>query len=486
MTPGHPDMQSFDDGFRQKGLTYGRVLVNKLAILVRVAQMHAAGNVAVDNAAEAALAVLREMFGERGSFSLTLIGEYFFLEGERIKYRAEDYPNFELLVSEFKRRRLGSLSFNSVVDAAELVSFARVFLASDISGQDAYHDLARRLGASGVSGLATGEVRAAKARQDEDDRPGSSGSARRSYVRVVAATRRLMTGIAQGQPPDIRMLKRATQSLVETVYANEPELIRLSAVRSGGNVLNRHYANVAVLSLCLGKRLGLSKYQMGRLGIAALLHDIGRLDFPEDILDKADDPASAAGKLFRRHPEIGLQTLLRLKGLNEVAVSAMIVAYEHHRNLDGTGYPASVRKKEMNLFSRIVRVADNYDATTSSGIYGMIPVLPYKSVELMLTRSGQYYDPGILELFTAMVGVYPAGSLVMLSDGRMGVVSEPGRAVAGRPRVRIVMSRVRTGGYVWEEVDTGGKDENGNYKVDVAGALDPYKCGVDIYRYLFD
>ncbi|HEX9860231.1 MAG TPA: HD domain-containing phosphohydrolase [Nitrospirota bacterium] len=471
------------DLFNIKAISLGKALVNQIAILLKVAQMHSLQNVAVENAANSLKATLDELLEAQKSFSLYLIGDYFYLEDNRVKYGVEDFANFEFLAGEFKSRRLGAVSFNASVEPSELIAFVSVFLGTDLGAKDVYQDMARRLAGAGLSGVAAEEFKAVTEVQDFESTIDTAKAAKRAYIRLVLRVRELMDGIANGLPADTRKLKRAVQAVVDSAYKNEPVLVRLSAIRRGEDVLSRHYANVCVLSLGVGKRLGLSKFQMARLGMAAALHDIGRTGMPEGTLERVLDMDEEATAVLMDHPRNGVETLLRLKGLNESAVSAMIVAYEHHRNVDGSGYPEQVEPKEQNIFSRVVRVADNYDATTSSGIYGRFPVSPDKALALMLRRSGTYYDPEPLSAFARMMGAYPVGSLLLLSDGAIGVVSEPGDGEEGyaRPRVTLLPG---AGGIDGGQVDLSEKDEAGRYLRDAVSTLSPMKANVNIYRYL--
>ncbi len=393
---------SFHESFGKLALVHGRALVNQLAIMAKVAQMHDLTNVAVEKCAQSVMAVLGTFFEVEKGFALYLAGDYFYIEDIRIKYGVEDFSNFEFLANGFKARKIGALHFDSTVTSAVLLSFLGAYLKADVSADDVYQVLAARVGEAGLSGITTEELKQAGAAGDVEKVLDADRAARLAYSRVVIRIRELFETVERGEPPDIRKLKRAVQALVDAVYRSEPVLLRLSAVRRKEDALPRHYVNVGVISLGIGKRLGLSKYQMARLGLAAVLHDVGRQAIPAEVFG-GGEPDDEAVALIKAHPRTGVQTLLKLKGLNEVAVSAMIVAYEHHMNLDGSGYPAPPVNKEMSLFSRIVRVADGFDAMTSSGIYGAVAVPPGRALELMLKRSGSYYDRTMLSHFYGMM-----------------------------------------------------------------------------------
>lgn len=470
---------SFEADFNRKALSQGRILVNQLAILVKVAQMHDLKNEAVENAAKLLRGTISSFFDDRKSIALNLIGEYLFIEDLRIKYNVEDFNNFDFLVCEFKKRKIGSLRFNSLVDAGQLIQFVSIFSKAQTGSDEVYQDINRRLGTSGITGISADELKPPKADDDFEKIIDAAKAATKAYVRVVLRVKELFEDISAEQPADIRKLKRAVQALVDSVYRSEKTLLKLSAIRRKEDLLPRHYANVCVLSLLIGKRAGLSKYHMARLGMAALLHDIGRSSLPQEMDGEPDEEVL---KALYEHPRLGVQTILRLKGLNEVAVSAMIVSYEHHRNLDGTGYPRPVETKDMCFYSRIVRITDNYDATTSSGIYGNVAVPPDRALKLMSSRAGSYYDSELLDKFISAMGIYPVGTFVMLNDSRFAVVTAPGNGREGLSKPHAIIVGGRTEG---EAVDLSLKDDAGGYRQSIVAALDPERYGINIYKYLF-
>jgi len=317
-----------------------------------------------------------------------------------------------------------------------------------------------------------------------------------AYARAFIRVRRIYEDAAAGRPIESRWLKRAVLSLAEAAVADEARLLRLTALRGYGDELPRHYTNVCVLSLSLGKRVGLSGRRLLRLGMAALLHDIGRSGMPDDLFIGNSEPDDDALEDLNTHPVKGFDLLLKLGGLDKDTVPAILVTYEHHMNLDGTGYPPRDKARQPDIFSRIVRIADNYDSSTSTGVYGRLALRPDKALELMRKRAVSYYDPDILSVFALMMGAYPVGSLLLLSDQTVGVVCEAGGEGDGyaRPVVRLV-AKVPShagepeGAEDGEEglpigggppVDLAEKDAAGGYAREIAGSLDPSLCRLNV------
>jgi HD-GYP domain-containing protein (c-di-GMP phosphodiesterase class II) len=168
---------------------------------------------------------------------------------------------------------------------------------------------------------------------------------------------------------------------------------------------------------------------------------------------------------------------------NSTTIRASIVSFEHHLNCDHSGYPKVKKYRELDFYSRIVMLADQYDAMTSARVYKRIPMSPDKSLSIMLEGAGSQLDPLLFKFFTNMVGIYPIGTLVMLNTKEVGLVYECNSAFADRPRVLIIIdnSGKNVRGPV---VDLVGKDETGRYVRTIVKTLDPNKYKINLAEYL--
>ena len=210
------------------------------------------------------------------------------------------------------------------------------------------------------------------------------------------------------------------------------------------------------------------------LGTGALLHDVGKLTIDRDVLNKPGSLTPEEWQSMRDHPVSGARMVTRVPGLDR---SAVICVLEHHMGFDGAGYPEPPSPGRQHLASRIVAVADAYDAMTSRRSYSEARAQE-EAMRLIVESAGHGLDPALVRLFVTMLGVYPPRSVVGLDDGRIAVVVRPGETDPLRPLVRVIAS---PGGELVEPhlLDLGGPDTPG-----IAGHLDPASLNVDVDSYL--
>jgi HD-GYP domain-containing protein (c-di-GMP phosphodiesterase class II) len=214
--------------------------------------------------------------------------------------------------------------------------------------------------------------------------------------------------------------------------------------------------------------------------MAAVFHDIGKSCIPLAVLNKpgAFDPQEWA--LVRRHPVFGVRELLRLKGADALTARIMQGAFEHHLNLDGSGYPRLAYPGGVSLSGRIVAIADCYDALTSSRVYRRVAVPPEETLRYILTHSGTLFDPVLGKLFANALGLYPAGTLCQLSSGELAVVarSNPDPELWESPAVLVIAASdgAPLDGHPVDLAEAGGGRR-------IVRTLDARAHGIDVARY---
>ena len=235
----------------------------------------------------------------------------------------------------------------------------------------------------------------------------------------------------------------------------------------------------------MGARLGLSKRKLSELGFAALFHDVGKVRLPLSILNKPEELNEKEWEEVKKHPIFGVKTLLSKRSLDRFSSRAMVVAFEHHLKLDLSGYPRLNFKKDLNLYTRIVTIADVYDSMTSGRVYAKTPLTPDEALRKMLEKEGRTFDAVLLKVFINMLGNYPVGSLVILDTGEVGVVMEANPTELARPEVAIIADKTGKKDKV-ETVDLAKTDEKtGKYKRTIWKTFDPRQYKLDIARYIY-
>ncbi|MEW6052818.1 MAG: HD-GYP domain-containing protein [Nitrospirota bacterium] len=455
---------------------HGQDIINQFSVILRTAQIHDPANIAVMTAVERFLSLINQLTESGTSINLELVGEYFYIDETRIRYSMEYLLNFDFLIREFKRREIGKIVFMSNLQPKDIQIFLKAFIAAGFSDTP-YETMSDITGES--DNLEISRLQKILEGEQVDVRK----VIKKVYFNAVSYTRGVMTKIQAGEKVNIKKAKRVVESMVDHILEEENLLIGMTAIKEYDEYTYHHSVNVSILSIALGQRLGLSKKVLTELGLVALFHDIGKIEIPSEVLNKSTNFTEDEWKVIRRHPIWGVKAILKIRGVDFTASRAAIVAFEHHMNYDLSGYPKVAKHSELDFFSRIVSLADQYDAMTSSRVYSRIPLSPDKALSIMMERAGSQLDPLLFKFFINMVGVFPIGTLVMLDTKELGLVYESNTVFADRPRVLIIIDRQgkRVSGPV---VNLTEKDEQSRYYRSIIKTLDPNKYKINLAEYL--
>jgi len=275
--------------------------------------------------------------------------------------------------------------------------------------------------------------------------------------------------------PDPTAARALVDGLAQAVSANRTALIALTALKNYDNYTFTHMVNVSILTMSQARALGIDGAQLRELGLAALMHDIGKVRTPTDILNKPEKLDDAEFAIMRMHVVDGAEILRRTP---EMPTIAPVIAFEHHLRLDGTGYPYGVQRLSLNLGTMLCSIADVYDAMRSQRAYQQ--AFPSERILAVMNRNdGQQFDQHLVRRFTQLLGIYPPGNLVRLDDGAVAVVTAVHAPDPFKPRVKII--RAPSGDAIetpyevnlWEARD----DTQGPRSVTTP--LDPAEYGID-------
>ncbi|AKL97116.1 metal dependent phosphohydrolase [Clostridium aceticum] len=236
---------------------------------------------------------------------------------------------------------------------------------------------------------------------------------------------------------DLTMAKATISTIVEEIFSKKDIVIDLLDLKTVEGYIYEHSINVMIHSLVLGSSLGLAMAELEKLALAAALHDIGLMFVSDNILKKQGPLTPEEMEEVKSHTYKGYEFLKTKTDLNP---TIRIPALQHHKRYDDTGYPDLVSYHETHLFSRIISVADTFDAMTSDRPYRK--ALPVAEVlEYIMGSGGTLFHPTLTKAFILHINPYPINTLVKLNDGSTGVVIQVNGRFYSRPVVRLVMDQ---------------------------------------------
>lgn len=262
----------------------------------------------------------------------------------------------------------------------------------------------------------------------------SKAKARKTYDAGVEAMRDVETQAKLGKVFEVGPLQSMVNGMLEQLFTDPAAVLGLTAIKSHDDYTLNHAINVCILSISLGASLGLDEETLKSLGLSALLYDLGKVRIPEDILNKEGPLTSDEWQIVKSHAAEGADLLKRIQLVDQMP---MIVAFEHHQRHDLQGYPENAAGQEQHLFSKVVALCDAYDAMTTSRPFRR-EIRPDKALAVLMQGRGKAYDPSVTKALVAMLGIYPMGAVVRLSDASTAVVFRVNRDDLLRPRVKVL------------------------------------------------
>ena len=245
----------------------------------------------------------------------------------------------------------------------------------------------------------------------------------------------LLNSVKKGLPFDESIPKEFAQEMVGSIDRNADALLCLTKIREKDDYLLEHSLNVAILLANFGKSIGMPKKEVEDLAHAGFLHDLGKIKIPDEILHKPGRLTDEEMDVMRDHVKYGIETLEE----TGIAPSLIRTVSEHHERLDGLGYPFGKKAEEISREGRMIAIVDVYDALTADRVYK--PGMPsQKALQILLKDCPAKYDHELLQRFIKCMGIYPVGSLVKLTNERIGMVTEQNESAPLKPVVRVFYS----------------------------------------------
>lgn len=225
--------------------------------------------------------------------------------------------------------------------------------------------------------------------------------------------------------------------ILTEILANKNVMVNMIDIKTFDNYLYSHSLNVSILSTIIGIAYNLDVQKLEKLTIAALLHDIGKLFVPKDILNKPTPLTHEEEKIVQTHAEDGFNYIKKHYNL---PIMVYVAILQHHERYDGKGYPEKRKGDEIFIFSRIISICNMYDELTS-GTPNQKALLPSEAIEYIMANNASAFDPELVKIFLQKVAPYPLGTIVKLSNGDKAIVIENNQSCSTRPKVRTLTDK---------------------------------------------
>lgn len=280
----------------------------------------------------------------------------------------------------------------------------------------------------------------AVATEHRDTAPVSAAAEFERAAKICAQSKRAVISMFEearmGKAVDTGGAKKLVEEITDSVSRNPGALISLARLKTADDYTYMHSVAVCAMMVALAKQLGLDEAQTRLAGVAGLMHDLGKAAMPMEVLNKPGKLTDAEFSIIKRHPEEGHRMLLTGTDVDPMILD---VCLHHHEKTDGSGYPKGLKDAEISLFAKMGAVCDVYDAITSNRPY-KVGWDPAESLRRMAEWANGHFDTKVFQAFVKSLGIYPIGSLVKLSSGRLGVVIEQTGKSLTTPTVKVFFS----------------------------------------------
>ena len=452
-------------------------LVNLLFILLKTARFVEANNATYLTQSSKFYVVFRRIVDEHGNLSLKIIDGRVFVRDKIIKFNSDGLVDATAIIDNWRQLGVGGIIFDDSLDNRQLDKFIYL-MAKAIDTNVDREAMISRLTDLGIEGITLLGIAKKKTQPllTEEKKKLIRRTARVTFFRSISVVQDAMVCAEQDKEIDITKARRVVHSMIDQIASDESYMIQLTSIRDFDDHTYVHCSNVCVYSLTMGVRLGLDRPRLSQLGMAALFHDIGKVRLPGDLIRKPDVYDENDWIQMQKHPELGAKTVLRNLRFDDYSARAARAAYEHHINEDFTGYPLLKSKNPTNLFSKIIAIADTFDALTSGRIYIKKPISADEVLRKMMYQMTVKFDAFLLKLFVNIIGIYPAGTLVLLSSEELALVTKNNPDNLSRPLVKIIGDR--SGPHTqFVEIDLSAPENAGK---NITRIIDPGKHSIDI------
>ena len=396
-------------------------LLRRFASGVRAAQLYASDHPLLGRNIEGLLSALQALHQHAPSVAIGIVGNELVVADTPMAKTSAAMPE---LIKRLREHKIERIAFDRGLTAPEATAFVQAVAALGTKG-------------AGERPLQSGHIHVGRITAEDKRTGGVAGdmaAIRQLYASAVKAAEVAWESAAVEGTPDVPAALQTVEGLADAVTQNRTALMALTAMRNYDNYTFTHMVNVCILTMGQARALGIDGRLLREFGLSALMHDIGKVRTPKEILNKPDKLTDDEFTIMRKHTVDGAEILRRTP---EMPILAPVVAFEHHLRMDGSGYPFGVRRDALNVATMLCSISDVYDAMRSQRAYQQ--AFPTERILAVLKRNdGTQFDQHLVRRFVQLLGIYPPGNLVKLSSGEVAVVLKVHAPDPYRPRVKVL------------------------------------------------
>jgi putative nucleotidyltransferase with HDIG domain len=443
-------------------------LIRRLATALRGTDLYAPTHPVVLRGLDAFTGAAAEALQLTPSIVIGFIGDEVVVDGARLARSSAALVGF---ARDLRERGVEKITMSRGLNRDDVRHLVGVF-----SDRTSTAPLPDALAARGVRHVTLSRVVV----EDVSDDQAGIAAARRVYDAAVETAETLWQAAKAGDQPDPVAARKIIDGLARLVTQDRTSLMALTALKKYDNYTFTHMVNVSALAMAQARALNIDGTLLREFGFAALMHDIGKVNTPLEVLNKPDKLSPEEFTIMKRHVVDGAHILRRTP---EMPALAPIVAFEHHLKQDLSGYPENIGSRKLNLCTMIVSIADVFDALRSNRPYRQ-GLATSRIRAIMGEQENPAFNQPLLKRFVNLMGLFPVGNLVRLSTDELAVVTAEHPTDPFRPQVKILMDAQ---GCLLEEpmlTNTWERDSRGEHPRAVVEAVDPESVDLDPLKYL--
>ena len=399
--------------------------------------------------------VLKYLEEENDRLIVGIVDDTLIIEDAPVATSHEQYPD---VIAHLKKNGVGAIVFKRSVTRQELGSLLDI-LTQEVPVEP--EELEKELKKRGILHI------------DLKLLPKEKKSFLEVHSDAVQSVKNAMNEIRMGKIPSSKEVKNVATDMTDMIFTDSNAMMGLAMIKSYDEYLYNHSVNVAIFGISLGRFMNRDEKDLHIIGVAALLHDIGKTGVSENIIRKPGNLSAEEWEKVKQHPVHGCEITKRMDGVDS---KVSTIVFEHHVRYDHSGYPAVGQELALHPLSLIISVADAYDALTTLRVYQKA-YSPVEAIKILRDLSGKHFDPGTIQAFEDMIGIYPVGTMVRLSTNEVGVVTKANTTASERPVVKVLFD---ANGNMLDKPPVVDLSQKEFEALSIVGTVDPLSRNMDL------